>query len=223
MELYHGSTRIVKEPVFGKGNPLNDYGTGFYCTGSQALANEWACSEAGDGFINIYRLDLSQLSVMDLNGGGYNILNWLAILLDNRRPDLRVPVALQAKEYLLDNFLPSYKDFDIIKGWRADDSYFSFTRAFLENSITFDQLSRAMHLGKLGEQVVLKGKAAFDLVEFGGAFPVERSVYFPRKIARDRKAREDFREILNEPAGADDIYMIDILRQNWRNDDERLR
>lgn len=223
MDLYHGSNRIVKTPLFGKGNPFNDYGVGFYCTESQALANEWACSEASDGFINIYRLDTTTLSVMNLSSGGYNILNWLAILLDNRRPDLRVPIAMQAKEYLLDNFLPEYDTYDIIIGYRADDSYFSFSRAFLENSITLDQLSRAMHLGKLGEQVVLKGKAAFDLVEFGGAFPVERSVYFPRKIERDRKARADFREILNEPSRADDIYMIDILRQNWRNDDERLR
>lgn len=34
------------------------------------------------------------------------------------------------KEYLLDNFKVNYKDFDVIVGYRADDSYFAFAQDF---------------------------------------------------------------------------------------------
>lgn len=28
--LYHGSEKVIEMPVFGAGNPANDYGQGFY-------------------------------------------------------------------------------------------------------------------------------------------------------------------------------------------------
>ena len=78
--LYHGSARILERPIFGEGNPRNDYGLGFYCTESQDLAREWASAETVDGFANQYAIDLSGLSVLNLNGPEFNILNWLAVL-----------------------------------------------------------------------------------------------------------------------------------------------
>ena len=48
--LYHGSKLIIKNPTYGKGNPENDYGLGFYCTRDPELAKEWACAEEDDGF-----------------------------------------------------------------------------------------------------------------------------------------------------------------------------
>ncbi|MBR2627880.1 MAG: DUF3990 domain-containing protein, partial [Peptococcaceae bacterium] len=38
-------------------------------------------------------------------------------------------------------------------GYRADDSYFSFANAFLNNTLSLRQLEKAMMLGKHGEQV----------------------------------------------------------------------
>lgn len=55
-----------------------------------------------------------------------------------------------------DNFLIDITGYDVIIGYRADDSYFSFARAFINNEISLTQLSYAMKLGKLGEQIVLK-------------------------------------------------------------------
>ena len=51
LTLYHGSSLIIERPQFGKGNPFNDYGLGFYCTETLELAKEWACSMEQDGFI----------------------------------------------------------------------------------------------------------------------------------------------------------------------------
>ena len=154
LTVYPGSPVIIEKPQFGGGNPNNDYGLGFYCTETLDLAKEWACSAETDGYANKYTLDMSDLAVLSLTGGDYNILNWLAILLENRKFRIGGDVARQARDYIFKNFGIDYKSYDVIKGYRADDSYFSFASAFLNNTISLSQLERAMVLGKLGEQVV---------------------------------------------------------------------
>ncbi len=221
-ELYHGSNRIIQIPAFGAGNPENDYGLGFYCTREPELAKEWACAEDEDGFANKYLLKTDGLSCLRLNGAGFHILNWLAILLENRRFDLTSPVSVRARNYILDTFLPDYKKYDLIEGYRADDSYFSFSRAFLANGITLEQLRRAMHLGKLGEQVVLRSRAAFDAISFVEASPVDASIYHGRRVSRDRAAREDFRKMLTETPDREEIYVSTIINEKWSNDDPRI-
>ena len=52
--VYHGSNIIIEKPMFGEGNPNNDYGLGFYCTETLDLAKEWACSAETDGYANKY-------------------------------------------------------------------------------------------------------------------------------------------------------------------------
>lgn len=210
-------------PQFGIGNPRNDYGLGFYCTQEIELAREWACSEENDGFVNEYRVDPNGLSVMNLNAGSYNILNWLAILLENRIFDLSSPIASRARQYLLDNFLPDYKNYDVIIGCRADDSYFSFSRAFLSNSITLAQLGKAMHLGKLGEQVVFRSRAAFEHISFVEATPVSSAIYHPKRLSRDRDARMDFQMMLSEIPEDVSVFVSDIIKNKWKNDDARLK
>lgn len=220
--LYHGSKLIIQHPSFGKGNPENDYGLGFYCTRELELAKEWACAEEDDGFANRYQFETEGLSCLHLNNEGYHILNWLAILLENRRFDLSSPVSVRARQYILDTFLPDYKDYDLMEGYRADDSYFSFSRAFLANGITLGQLRRAMRLGKLGEQVVLRTPAAFDALSFVEAIPVDASIYHIRRLSRDRDAREDFRKMLTETQASEEIYISTIINEKWDNDDPRL-
>lgn len=211
MELYHGSDKIVEQPIFGKGNPFNDYGLGLYCTQELSLAQEWACSEGEGGFANRYDCNLDGLKILYLNNGEYNILNWLSILLENRRFDLSTPIMVQARKYLLESYLPDYKDYDVIIGYRADDSYFSFARAFLSNGITLEQLGRAMKLGKLGEQVVIRSRLAFERLRFLSADPVESSIFYPKRMLRDRQARQDYIAMLNEPQTTESIYVSDLI------------
>ena len=154
--LYHGSQIIIPKPIFGKGKTYNDYGLGFYCTENIELAKEWATNEGVDGYANKYEIETDNLTILDLSN--YSILSWLAILLENRVFKLSSPIEKKGKEYLIQTFTPDYKDFDVIIGYRADDSYFSFARSFLSNTISLRQLSYAMKLGKLGEQFVLKSE-----------------------------------------------------------------
>ena len=222
LTLYHGSTKVVERPELGIGNPKNDYGLGFYCTENLELAKEWASTEKSDGFANHYELILDGLQILRLNTKPYHILNWLSILLKNRTFVLSQGLPSDAKDYLLNHFLPDYEPYDLIVGYRADDSYFAFANAFLNNTISLEQLRKAMMLGNLGEQVVLKSERAFAQLHFIESIPVDSSLYYPRRMARDRQAREDFQNQKSMATASDAIYMIDILRQNWNNDDPRL-
>jgi len=221
--VYHGSQHIISEPALGKGNPRNDYGLGFYCTYSIELAKEWACTEEGSGYANQYILDLTSLTVMNLSGPDYNILNWLAVLLDNRIFRISNDVAAAGKDYLLERFLPRTSSFDIITGYRADDSYFSFANAFLNNTLSLAQLEKSMYLGKLGEQIVLKSGKAFGQIIYSGYHPADGNIYYPMKVSRDLQARADFRKELSIARVEDSIYLMDILRGRWGNDDVRIR
>ena len=222
--LYHGSESIIKKPLFNAGNPKNDYGCGFYCTENIELAKEWGCSEEKDGFANKYVLDTNGLSVLNLSDSRYSILNWLAILLENRTFNIVSEVAIDVKEYLLQNFLVSYQNYDVIKGYRADDSYFSFANAFLNNMISLQKLNEAMYLGKLGEQIVIKSKNAFSRIKYVSSFSAERSVYYPKKMNRDISARKAFFEMrsLSEIKNKDAVFAMDIIREGMLNDDMRI-
>ena len=217
IHIYHGSINIVEKPVFGEGKPFNDYGRGFYCTEHVELAKEWACSSDSDGYANHYQLDLDGLRVLYLNGSEYNILNWLAILLENRKFNVAEGLPQRARTYLLENFKVDYKSYDIIIGYRADDSYFSYAGDFINGTLSLRDLSEAMRLGKLGEQVVLKSKKAFQALSFIEAIKAPREEYFGKYKLRDEEARNRYRQMAKQPIAENEIYVIDIIRNNWKN------
>ena len=168
LTVYHGSKQIVGIPTFGLGRNNNDFGLGFYCTESSDLAKEWAVSSLSDGFANRYTLDTEYLNILNLNSPDYTILNWIAVLVQHRLFSIKTPVARRAKQYLVEHFGINVNAYDLVVGYRADDSYFDFAEAFLNNAITVEQLSRAMRLGKLGEQIVLKSQFAFSKIKYEG-------------------------------------------------------
>ena len=222
--LYHGSPLIIEKPEYGKGNPRNDYGLGFYCTEDMELAKEWACLTKNGGFVNIYVIDAGVLNVLNLSESGFTILHWLSILVNNRTFRIQNQVAAQAKEYLLAHFLPDASFFDAIIGYRADDSYFAFAMDFLNNAISLRQLERAMHLGKIGEQFMVKSEKAFGLVRFTESEPVDGEVYYAKRLIRDSEAREQYLQVERNTASVvNDLFMIDILRGGMKQDDMRLQ
>ena len=221
MTIYHGSIQIVDKPLFGFGRDDNDYGMGFYCTQDPELAREWASVTDKGGFLNTYELDTQGLNIIRLESPEYNILNWLAILLSNRKIRYSSPVEKNGAEYIISNFSPTLKRADIIIGYRADDSYFSFSRAFLSNTITLEQLSYAMRFGDLGEQVVLISKRAFDSISFISSNPVDGRIYAPKRLSRDVQARKAYQDLLEENQ-LTGIYLRDIMGKGINDDELRL-
>ena len=220
--LYHGSPEIIRTPVFGKGKSYNDYGRGFYCTEHLELAEEWACTENTDGCVNQYEMDTDGLSVLDLSSDEYTILHWLALLMKYRKLRISTPVMKRGADWLKEHFLIDLTPYDAVVGYRADDSYFSFAKAFLTNQISYMQLSYAMKLGKLGEQVVLKSKKSFERIKFKDYELADYHEYFPKKKERDEKARSNYRKLLEED-DIEGLFMRDILREEIKADDSRLQ
>ena len=216
IDIYHGSVDVVEQPVFGSGKVHNDYGRGFYCTEHVELAKEWAYSSDNDGYANHYQLDRSGLSVLNLNASEYNILNWMAILLENRKFNVAEGLPQRAKTYLLEHFKVDYKNYDIIIGYRANDSYFSYAGDFVNGTLSLSDLSEAMRLGKLGEQVVLKSKKAFESLRFVEAVEAPRQEYFAKYKSRDEEARKKYRQIASKLMAENEIYVLDIIRNIWR-------
>lgn len=222
--IYHGSKDIIEKPYFHGGKANNDYGYGFYCSESLELAKEWSCSNSdNNGFANKYSLDISKLKILDLTSKRYSILNWIAILLKFRSFDLTNDISIQAKEYLLENFYIDVDDYDIVIGYRADDSYFSFAKDFVNNTIPVRKLSQAMELGELGKQVVIISELAFTKLHFEGFETADRFEYSVKRMARDKKAREDYLNDTRKSATlANDIFIVDIIRRGLKDGDPIL-
>ena len=222
LHLYHGSSDIITKPLFGLGKSYNDYGKGFYCTEHIELAKEWACTDGKDGYVNKYELSMDDLKVFRLSDSQYNILHWLALLVTYRKLRLATPMMKKSVEWLKENFLIDITQFDIIVGYRADDSYFSFARAFLNNEISIKQLNYAMRLGKLGEQVVLKSQQSFNEIKYISYETVDSSIYFGKRKKRDEDARASYYREL-EAEDIEGLFIRDIIREGVKADDSRLR
>lgn len=220
--LYHGSEFLIEKPEFGKGARHNDYGRGFYCTENIELEREWACAKQKNGYVNIYELDMEGLKVLNLNDSKYHILNWLAILADNRTYWQNGSIAEEAKKYIKEHFLIDITPYDIIVGYRADDSYFSFAQDFVSGVISLEKLSEAMRLGKLGEQIVLKSPKAFETIYFQNYENVDAEIYYIKKAEREREARREYRRRKKESADIHELFMLDIMREGMENGDTRL-
>lgn len=216
LTLYHGSSEIIEKPVFGKGKIYNDYGRGFYCTEYEELAKEWACTESIDGYANKYEIETEGLKILNLMSPDYSILHWLALLMNNRKFRISTPAMKKGVEWIKEHFLINVEEYDIVMGYRADDSYFSFARAFVNNEISLKQLNRAMMLGELGMQIVLISPKAFERIKFISYEAADNTIYYGKRKMRDDNARNAY---LEEMDIEDDegIYIRDIIREEVKD------
>lgn len=216
--IYHGSISKVSKPIYGEGKETNDYGRGFYCTQDIELAREWASAEGNNiGFVNKYAIDLSRLKILDLTLKEYSTLNWIAILVKYRIFDTNSEIAKKAKDFLISKYYIDVSQFDVVIGYRADDSYFRFAKDFLNNTISVQQLSRAMKLGNLGLQVVLISKKSFDSLNFIGCEEVDSRIYYAKRKVRDEEARMHYFS-LDSNSNKENDYIVDIMRKETGNE-----
>ena len=221
--IYHGSKDIIKTPIYGAGKPYNDYGRGFYCTQSLEMAKEWAVEKDRDGYANKYQISTEGLNILDLNNSKYTFLHWLTILLTYRTFNILSPLANEARDYLIKNFSVSLDGIDIVLGYRADDSYFSYAQDFINGTISYRQLCNALTLGKLGQQFVVISKRAFEKIEYLGSEKVSALEWYPQKETRDKLARNDYFNSKKNVRQKGDIYITTILDEEIKPDDTRLR
>ena len=144
--------------------------------------------------------------------------------MQNRKVTLSTNIEVSAMHYILENFPVNTDDYDIMIGYRADDSYFSYARDFLSNSITVKHLSKVMKLGKLKNQIVLKSKLAFSHIKFLGYELAPQEVHYPLRKKRDELARLAYHTSEKDDYTTNDsLFMIDIIRGGIKSNDPRLQ
>jgi hypothetical protein len=179
----------------------NDYGKGFYLTESLRLAKEWAICRPDErnGWVHKFSLDITDLRILDFQE--YNILSWLAELMKHRD-------AADSKRYriLSEKFIEKYgidsEHYDVIKGWRANASYFYIAREFVRDNIDVEILEELLSLGGLGIQYCIKSERAYEkLAEVKEALTCVDFREFNEKYnARDISAREKMRKLVDSDA-----------------------
>ena len=199
--LYHGTPDKIVVPTFGKGEEKHDYGRGFYLTESIDLAKEWAVCRPNEtsGYVHQYELDTEGLEILDFQEKG--VLAWLAELMKHRD-------AANSKRYrmLAQKFIAKYgietEEYDVIKGWRANASYFYIAKAFVRDEIDLDILEELLSLGGLGIQYCIKSEKAYSqLHEIQEALiSVEYDVFNQKYNERDVQGRERMRELIDSDA-----------------------
>lgn len=210
--IYRGSEFIIEKPEIKKGNIHNDYGLGFYCCSNKDLAKEWAAKRNGHGFINKYSIRDDRLKILDLTKPPYdNVLNWVALLMHNRElsSDLRDNYPRELK-YLESKYLIDVTSYDVVIGFRADDSYFRFPEAFVRSEITLESLNKIFQAGELGKQYVLISERAFNLIhfiDFEEAFENSKTDYYKRKNSVDKV----FTDLLNSDRYSKGTRLRDLI------------
>ena len=203
MILYHGSASDSVVPTFGLGNDHHDYGRGFYLTDDLDLAREWAVCrpEEANGWVHAYRLKSSDLKVLDFQRQG--VLAWMAELMKHREAGRSKRFGMLSERFIAKYGVDS-SGYDVIRGWRANASYFYIVTEFVHDEIDIDILEELLMLGGLGMQYCLKSEKAFACVEpvSGYPVPVEYASFNARYNERDRQARDRMDELIAGPCNA---------------------
>ena len=192
MKVYHGSKKIVSMPFCDHKGNRKDFGKGFYATESEIHAREWAAADENGGFLNIYELDTDSLEILDLCGNDEDIFKWLALILSNRILPAFSPEERDIRDDIIREHLPDIRNTDVIKGYRADDSIFSFCRAYIRGDISADELAEAVRYRDDGEEVLLRTERAFENLEFISYENVDGNIYYPARMKRDISLRLSF-------------------------------
>lgn len=220
--LFHGSSVRLPKPYFGGGNPISDYGPGFYCTEDEKMAALWSVAPDHDGFINTYAIEMDGLTVLDLLWPRFTILSWMALLVKNRPFPLSYPRQKERMEYLIENFAPPLTGVDIVIGYRADDSYFAFASDFLAGSISLTELTRAMKIGNLGNQLVLVSEKAYSHLSFLGARHALRDDFLYEKNERERETLHQYHHQNEKEAAKGELFLSDIVKEGIKDGDYQL-
>lgn len=217
MIFYHGSKKIIEKPIPYGSNPANDCGPSFYVTKDLDAAKSWACRNDSLGIVNKYYINdriFNNLRILDLtNKNEYSVLNWMAILMHFRILDSTFVKNNQMVLDWLSKYYIDVNQYDVIIGFRADDSYFKFPIRFISNDLAFEDLEDAFMSGHLGIQYAFISKRAIaslnheNIIECDGGF-------IGHYYSIVKSASEAFDILINRPRDPKKTYILDLMRKD---------
>ena len=211
MKLYYGSKTLLQQPIYGEGNPTNDYGLGFYLTNDQNLADLWACQYPEGGFTITYSINIRNLNILQLSDvSEESVLKWITLLVKHRFSYQQIIENKQVIDWLISHFDVAINQYDMIVGYRADDSYFNYSIGFVTGAISLETLTKAMKLGKLGLQYVLISKKSFREIQFVSSYPVPHKDDY--KEFRE-KTLDEYHELLRQEDIFTNTFIGDLMKK----------
>lgn len=199
--LHHGTPDKIVTPTFGLGNEKHDYGMGFYLTERIDLAKEWAVCRPDEtnGWVHKFELDTDDLTILDFQQ--ISVLSWLAELMKHRDASDTKRYRVLAKKFI-DKYGVDTADYDVIKGWRANASYFYIAKEFVKDNIDIEILEDLLSLGGLGIQYCIKTEKAYARLREveDGLLPVDYAEINEKYNARDISARQKMRQLVDSDA-----------------------
>ena len=199
--LFHGSPNETVTPTFGLGNEKHDYGMGFYLTESIELAKEWAVCRPNEanGWVHKYEFDTEGLKVLDFQQ--INVLSWLAELMKHRDASDTKRYRILAQKFI-DKYGVDTTGYDVIRGWRANASYFYIAKEFVKDNIDMDILEELLSLGGLGIQYCIKTERAYEKLQElpDSLMSVDYAEFNEKYNERDTNAREKMRQLVDSDA-----------------------
>ena len=213
--VFHGGEKIIEKPIFGIGDPHSDYGKAFYCAPDLYAAKEWANKKSVGGYANKYQLDARGLKILDLTDKAkYSPLHWFAILMHHRRLDPEFKETYRRElDYLERHYYLDVSQYDVIRGYRADDAYFRFPLLFVRSEIRLELLETIYTLGHLGIQIGIVSEKALGRLKFVEAIPAE-PVYKDKYRTRIFAADERFAIIAREERWREGTRLIDLVKKD---------
>ena len=182
MKIYHGSKEVIKSPKVKGSNATNDYGPSFYMTIDLEAAKSWASKNNVIGIVNQYVIDnrvFKNFKVLDLtNKDQYSVLNWITILMHFRTLDSSFIRNNRLTLEWLQKYYINVDDYDVIIGFRADDSYFRFPSRFVSNDLAFDDLEDIFLSGNLGVQYAFMSERAIKALKYEQVIECEEKYIF---------------------------------------------
>lgn len=113
--------------------------------------------------------------------------------------------AANSKRYrmLAEKFIDKYgvdtSEYDVIKGWRANASYFYIAKEFVRDNIDIEILEELLFLGGLGIQYCIKSEKAYSKLKEvkDGLMSVEYEEFNDKFNQRDVTARTRMKKLID--------------------------
>ena len=161
MNLYHGSTVMVRRPSLRSGRANTDFGKGFYTTTDYEQAARWARirrerAGEGDAVVSVYEVDDDLLQQGDLHIMEYNgaTEEWLNFVVNNRR---KAPL----------------HDYDIVLGPVANDNLYATISLYENGQLSVEAAIVQLKTHVLYNQVSFHTNKALSQIRFVESIKVE--------------------------------------------------
>lgn len=149
MNVFHGSTQIIRQPLANAGRHNLDFGTGFYVTDLREQAIFWANRPVNNNrphWLNIYELDIDGIinaNYRYLRFKSYDF-EWLEFVVANRRGE------------------KLWKTYDLIEGGIANDRVFNTIELYAAGLTPREEALEKLRYEKPNNQLCLLRQELID-------------------------------------------------------------